>query len=326
MESMKNKLMMSLNESSSVTFNSSARVSEYVTAATSDNTRAAYQSDIRHFQNEGGKLPATPEMIQSYLIHCAEHYQLNPRTLTRRITALRQWHKLNELPDPIDNPLVKRTMRGISRIHGRPKKQAVAIRLKDLDTMSKHLLNQDSLAAIRNRALLLVGFFGAFRASELVSLSWEQIQFVNEGVIITLFRSKTDQTGEGTKCMIPFGNDLRCPVRALIEWRRLSGCSSGKIFRRISKTSTVGEGNMTSCYWNTLIQRLAKTAKLPYADDISSHSLRRGFATESSRLGANMPEILRQGRWRSVKTVMEYIEAGYEFETNAVNVLFDWKA
>ncbi len=262
-------------------------VSDYIAAATSDNTRTAYQSDIRHFLKEGGVLPATPEIIQSYLIQSAEQHHHNPRTLLRRVTALR---------------------------------------LKDLDVLSEYLLSLDALSAVRNRALLLVGFFGAFRASELVSLSWEQIHFVSEGIVITLYRSKTDQTGEGMKCMIPFGNDLRCPVRALIEWRRLSGCATGKVFRRISKTGTVAGEGISSCYWNTLIQRLAKEAKLPYAEDVSSHSLRRGFATESSRLGANMPEILRQGRWRSVKTVMEYIEAGYEFETNAVNVLFDWKS
>ncbi len=301
-------------------------VSDYITAATSANTRTAYQSDIRHFLKEGGTLPATPEIIQYYLIQCAEQHHHNPRTLLRRVSALRQWHKLCEHPDPIDNPLVKKTLRGIARIHGRPKKQAVALRLKDLDVLSEHLLSLDALSAVRNRALLLVGFLGAFRASELVSLSWEQIHFVSEGIVITLYRSKTDQTGEGMKCMIPFGNDLRCPVRALIEWRRLSGCATGKVFRRISKTGTVAGEGISSCYWNTLIQRLAKEAKLPYAEDVSSHSLRRGFATESSRLGANMPEILRQGRWRSVKTVMEYIEAGYEFETNAVNVLFDWKS
>lgn len=94
-------------------------------------------------------------------------------------------------------------MRGIARLHGRPKKQAMALRLRDLDQLISYLKESPSLKNTRDRALLLVGFFGAFRCSELVSLSWEQVSFVGEGMILTLPRSKTDQTGEGERCVIP---------------------------------------------------------------------------------------------------------------------------
>jgi len=114
-------------------------------------------------------------------------------------------------------------------------------------------------------------------------------------MVITLERSKTDQTGEGTQCIIPFGNDTRCPVRALIDWRKISSHAEGPIFRRITKGAKVLEPAINARTWNRLIRELAEAAGLPNAALISSHSLRRGFATEASRLGASMPAIQRHG-------------------------------
>lgn len=295
----------------------------YVHAATSENTRLAYQADIDHFLSQGYVLPATPEAVERYLRECANQY--NPRTLIRRVTAFRQWHKLKGIEDPTQSPLVAKTMRGIARLHGRPKKQAVALRLKDLDELITYLKENESLKNIRDRALLLVGFFGAFRRSELVSLKWEQVTFVSDGMIITLPRSKTDQTGEGERCIIPFGNEGRCPVRALIEWRQASRQWEGFVFRRISKVGNLNQQPIGTHHWNRMIQALAQAVGLPSANHYSSHSLRRGFATEAARLGASMPSIQRHGRWRSTKTVVEYVEAGRQFADSAVNVLFDFK-
>ncbi len=296
--------------------------SAYIHAATSDNTRLAYQSDIQHFLKSGGRLPASPEDLERYLKDSAPQY--NPRTITRRMTALRQWHKLQGVDDPTQHPRVSKTLRGIARLHGRPKQQAAALRLSDLDKIITLLSKQHSLMAARNKALLLVGFFGAFRRSELVSLTWEHIQFASDGMIITLARSKTDQTGEGAACVIPFGNETRCPVRALIHWREVSGQWAGTIFRRITKTGQVRAEAIGPRYWNRLIRQLAIDAGIANAERISSRSLRRGLATEAARLGASMPAIQRHGRWRSTKTVVEYIEAGRQFADSAVNVLFDF--
>ncbi|OGT50735.1 MAG: recombinase [Gammaproteobacteria bacterium RIFCSPHIGHO2_12_FULL_41_15] len=295
----------------------------YVHAATSENTRMAYQSDIKHFLSQGNELPATPETVECYLKACATEY--NPRTLIRRVTALRQWHKLQGCEDPTQNPLVVKTLRGIARLHGRPKKQAIALRLEDLDRLVTHLKANGALKSTRNRALLLVGFFGAFRRSELVSLKWGQVSFLSDGMIITLPRSKTDQTGEGAPCVIPFGNETRCPVRALIDWRQASKQWDGFIFRRISKTGNLSQEAICAHHLNRLIKALVKEVGLLYADQYSSHSSRRGFATEAARLGASMPAIQRHGRWRSTKTVVEYVEAGRQFADSAVNVLFDFK-
>ncbi|WP_143343654.1 site-specific integrase, partial [Coxiella burnetii] len=193
-----------------------------------------------------------------------------------------------------------------------------------LDQLISYLKESPSLKNTRDRALLLVGFFGAFRRSELVSLRWEQVSFVGEGMILTLPRSKTDQTGEGERCVIPFGNEARCPVRALLDWRESAKQWEGFIFRRISKTGTLGKQAIGAPYWNRLMRQLAAAAGLPHSSDYSSHSLRRGFATESARLGASMPAIQRHGRWRSTKTVVEYVEAGRQFADSAVNVLFEF--
>ena len=166
------------------------------------------------------------------------------------------------MDDPTKAPNVVKIMQGIARLHGVPRKQAAALRLKDLDQMMVHLNQLPSIINIRNRALLLVGFFGAFRRSELVSLKWDQVSFATDGIVIKLSRSKTDQTGQGADCVIPFGNDLRCPVRALIDWRKASGVFEGAIFRRISKTGTVSDKAIGSRQVNRIVSDVAFDAEL----------------------------------------------------------------
>lgn len=294
----------------------------YIHAATSDNTRRAYRADIEHFLASGFSLPATAEMIESYLRKSARDN--NPRTLTRRMTAIRQWHKLKGEGDPTDNPLVQKTLRGIKRLHGAPKKQAQALRLEDLDKISANLSANDSLICSRNRALILVGFFGALRRSEIVSLRWEDISFERDGMVLHLAHTKTDQVGDGQTCVIPFGPGGRCPVQALIDWRAKSGLWEGHVFRGLSKTGSVYKKPISAHHLNRLIQSIIKEVGLPNPELYSAHSLRRGFATESSRLGASMPAIQKHGRWKTTKTVVEYVEAGRRFEDSAVKVLFDF--
>ena len=145
----------------------------YIQAATSDNTRRTYQSAIRHFEGWGGLLPATESMVIRYLLDHASH--LNPRTLSLRLTALRQWHRLQKFPDPTDAPEVRKTLKGIERLHGKPKRKAKTFRLEHLEKMIASLDEAENLKTVRDRALLLVGFFGAFRRSELTSLNVKDI-------------------------------------------------------------------------------------------------------------------------------------------------------
>ncbi len=294
--------------------------SAYIQAATSDNTRRAYQSDINHFVKAVFSLPATPDCLIRYLESCANSH--NPRTLHRRMTALRQWHQLKGEDDPTQDPTVKKTLMGIRRLHGRPRQQAMPLTLKDLDAIVASLDEVGTLKSIRDKSLLLVGFFAALRRSELVALTWEQINFVSEGMIITLPRSKTDQSGQGAQCAIPFGRDAKCPVRALLAWRQAAGGRSGPIFKRLSKYQTIGTNPISAHQFNAIIKQSVKSAGLPFADQYSGHSVRRGFATESARLGASLSTIKHHGRWLTTKTVVEYIEAGRQFSDSAVNVMF----
>jgi integrase len=291
----------------------------YFKMATSDNTRRAYQSDIRTFIAWGGVLPCTTRTVLAYLE--SEANRLNPRTLARHLTALKQWHHYQGLSDPTKHPLIKKTVSGIARMHGKPKEQAPALTIKSLQHWANYLDQNATLSNIRNKALLLIGFFGAFRASELVAITIEDITWEQAGIRIKLPKSKTDPTRKGQGVAIPYNENL-CAIAALKAWLDESVIIKGVVFRGISKSDKIKETPLRANSLNPLLKRLAREAGIADADDISSHSLRRGLATEASRQGASMKSIMTQGRWRDTRTVLSYIEEGQSFEDNAVNALF----
>jgi integrase len=310
---------------SNVAFHSEKNLTTWVTnpylaAATSDNTRKAYRSDINHYEKSGGILPATPELIVHYLQIFAT--KLNSRTLSRRIIALKHWHQYQGFPDPTVHPVVIKTMIGISRVHGKPKEKAPALLPADLQKMVEALSQDSSLLAVRDNAILQVGYFGALRRSEIINIHYEHINWKNEGIEILLPISKTDQTHEGQYCAIPYGNDLLCPVKALEAWLEKSNITAGAIFRRIMKNQMISDASLTALSVNHIIHRCAILANLPHADEITPHSLRRGLATSAAQANASIKTIMRAGRWKQVNTVMEYIEASERFNENAAkNVL-----
>src|SRR5262249_55308564 len=156
-----------------------------------DNTRRAYQSDIRHFIEWGALLPTSAEVIMQYLQQHAKI--LNPRTLVRRLTALKNWHVYQGFTDPTSHPMIRKALTGIKHIHGKPKNKAKALTVEVLTIMVAYLKVSSRLIDVRNNALFQIGFFGAFRRSELVAICWEHIHFVPEGIEILIPRSKTDQ-------------------------------------------------------------------------------------------------------------------------------------
>ena len=293
----------------------------YVHAATSSNTRRAYKSDVRHFIKWGGILPTTTETIIQYLQQHAS--SLNSRTLVRRITSLKNWHLYQGFSDPTAHPIVRKTLTGIKNIHGKPKDKAMPLTMEILTLFIEHLKNSSRLIDYRNSALLQIGFFGAFRRSELVAVQWEHVHEVSEGIEILIPRSKTDQDGEGEVCAIPFGKDPICPVTALMEWRNKSNCQIGAVFRQVRKNDQLQEKTIKSQHVNTIIKTVARSCKLQDAEEYSSHSLRRGFATEASRKGAPFGAIMRQGRWRHEGTVLGYIDEGKRFDQNAADVILN---
>ncbi|WP_081832521.1 tyrosine-type recombinase/integrase [Pseudomonas sp. Ant30-3] len=291
----------------------------FLAAATSDNTRRTYRSAIRHFLAWGGVLPCDEVAVIRYLLSFAE--VLNPRTLALRLTALAQWHRYQGFPDPTASATVRKTLRGIERVNGRPRQKAKALLLEDLERIVTCLDALEGLAALRDSALLQVGYFGAFRRNELVMLEVHYLQWEREGLRITLPRSKTDQAGEGLDKAIPFGDSICCPATALRRWLDAAQIEQGPLFRRISRWGVLGEVALHEGSVNAILAARAEAAGLSYVPEMSSHSLRRGLATSAHRAGADFLEIKRQGGWRHDGTVYGYIEEAKAFEENAAGLL-----
>jgi site-specific recombinase XerD len=287
----------------------------YIHLATSNNTRKAYRSDIRHYEAWGGRLPATPDMIAHYLHFYAD--KLNPRTLTRRLIAIKHWHEYQGFNDPTYHPAIQKTMTGILRTHGCPKEKARALMPDELSQIVKQLADDPSLAAARDNALLQTGFFGALRRSELVAIHHEHITWDKAGIEILLPASKTDQAHEGQYCVVPYGNETLCPIKALKNWLDRSHINTNAIFRPITLGDRLGDTALTPLSVNYILKARANLAGLSNIDRLSSHSLRRGLATSAARAGAPLQAIMRAGRWKQTNTVMEYIEGSERFTENA---------
>lgn len=296
---------------------SNALSNPYIHRATSDNTRKAYRNDIRHYESWGGKLPATIDMIARYLE--AHAFSLNPRTLARRLVAIRHWHTYQAFADPTTHPAIQKTMTGILRTHGKPKNKARAITLDEIARIHLLLSKDNSLTAARDNALLQIGFFGALRRSELVAIQYEQIKWDKNGIEIILPGSKTDQIHEGQYCAIPYGNHTLCPIRTLKNWLEKSSITNGPIFRRIITKDQLGRAALTPLSVNLILKNRAIAAEIGDIEHLSSHSLRRGLATSAAEAGAPLHAIMRAGRWKQTNTVMEYIEASDRFKENAAH-------
>jgi integrase len=293
----------------------------FLAAATSENTRRTYRSAIRHFQSWGGMLPSDIPLVIRYLLHFAE--ELNSRTLALRLTALSQWHVFQGFADPTTHPDVRKTLKGIARTHGKPKKKARALPIEDLETIVAGMSGDLSLANLRNKALLQIAFFGAFRRSEIAQLDVRELAWEPDGLVITLSRSKTDQEGDGIVKAIPYGQPggICCPVTALREWLEAASINAGPVFRRITREGRIGTEPLYDGSINALLKACAAKAGLAYVPELSGHSFRRGLATSASRAGADFRNIKRQGGWRHDGTVQGYIDEADQFEENAAGSL-----
>lgn len=292
---------------------------DFLAAATSENTRRTYRSAIRHFLAWGGILPADENIVIRYLL--AHASSLNARTLALRLTALSQWHLYQGFADPAGTPTLRKTLKGIGRTHGRPKKQAKALPVEDLEKIVLKLDSLNTLRAKRDSALLQLGFFGGFRRSELAGLQVSGLAWESNGLIVTLQRSKTDQQGQGIVKAIPYGAGPCCPATALRGWLEIAGISDGAVFRSVNKWAMLGEQAIHPASINTILADCASMVGLDYVPDLSSHSLRRGMATSAYRAGADFRDIKRQGGWRHDGTVRGYIEEAGRFEENAAGHL-----
>ena len=188
---------------------------------------------------------------------------------------------------------------------------------EDLFKIVRYLHEEQSLRAFRDSALLQLAFFGALRGSEIVALEISHLNWQEQGVDILIPHSKTDQTHEGQYCAIPYGDEHLCPVQALKQWLKISALKEGPIFRRIHVNGKIEADPLVPFSVSNILRKRAQDIMHPQAANFSSHSLRRGLATSASRDGASLSAIMRQGRWKNIQTVMEYIEAAQRFEENA---------
>lgn len=231
-------------------------------------------------------LPATPDTVSRYVAHLATEGKA-VSTIRRHLSSISTAHKTADLPTPTTTALVKKTLDGIATTHGTAPNAKKAATCNDLVAMLEHVPN--TLIGIRDRALLLIGFAGALRRSELVGLNVEDIEVTDEGMILTIRRSKTDQEGQGQRIAIDYGiNPATCPVRAYQAWIEASGIDSGAVFRHIDKGGHIRE-RLSGYAVAFIVKKYAKEAGLD-PDQYAGHSLRSGFATTAARNGVNVQE------------------------------------
>lgn len=291
-------------------------VARFVNDSLAHNTRRAYLSDLAEFERWGGSVPASPEMVAAYLAARAD--TLAVASLVRHLASISKAHEARGLPNPTRSELVHSTLRGIKRTRGCAQREAKPLLRDDLllvlDAMG------EGLKDMRDRALLLIGFAGALRRSELIGLDLGDIEHVRQGIILSLRRSKTDQDGQGRKIGIPFGLSRWCPVAALDAWLTASGIVEGAIFRPIDRHGRIHAARLSGEAVSLVIRERVAAVGLeptPY----SGHSLRAGLATSAAQAGVPAWRIKAQTRHASDAMLARYIRQGELFTDNAAGVL-----
>jgi len=291
---------------------------EYARQSRSANTRRGYASDWAGFtrwceERKLTALPALPETVACYISALADHHKVN--TIQRHLSAISQVHQVKGFESPTTNEVVRSVLKGIRRVLGCAPAEKAPLLAVDMREMVAAL--PDSLLGTRDRALLLLGFSGAFRRSELVGLDAEDVAFTQEGATITLRRSKTDQEGQGRKIGIPqLPASDACPIRALRAWLEASGITTGALFRAIALGGRLLPGRLSGGAVAIVVKR-----SLPAGRDTSKfagHSLRAGFVTAAANGGASIKAICRQTGHRSIETVTRYMREASLFRGNAL--------
>jgi site-specific recombinase XerD len=278
----------------------------------SANTLRAYQADFKDFsvfcaRNGLSSMPTEPKILSLYLTHLSASSKFS--TLKRRIASISVIHKMKGHYLDTKHPLIMENLHGIKRVKGSNQKAKKPILINDLKLIINAIgqANPSGNKKIRDKTLLLIGFSGGFRRSELVNIEYEDLEFVNEGLKIFIKRSKTDQSGEGMIKAIPyFDNNNYCPVISLKEWIDVSEIKSGKIFE-ISDRSVA-----------LIIKKYASLSGLD-PNRYGGHSLRSGFATSAAESGAEERNIMAMTGHKTTQMVRRYIQEANLFKNNALN-------
>lgn len=309
------------------------RAEAFARKARADNTRKAYRSDWRHFEAwcaEHGveALPAAPEAVALYIASIADDYKVT--TLERRLASISQAHKTAgyESPALVSREPLHSVWSGIVRSKSRMKHKVAPALTEDIRLMIESLPREDdapgaplTFHSLRDRAILLVGFAGALRRSEVAALEVRDLQYTPDGLRLYIRKSKTDQEGHGQVIGILHGaHPHTCPVRALRAWLHASGITEGPVFRPIDRHGNLGQSAITGRSVARIVKKACRYAGLP-AELYSGHSLRAGFTTQAARAGKPERVIMRHTRHTSEKMVREYIREGDLFNENPTGSL-----
>ena len=293
----------------------SESVSSFLAAAIAPATRKAYQGDLRDFILWGGAVPCGATAVAEYVADRASIH--SPHTIARRLVSISRAHTSQGLPDPVKTDLVRTVLRGVRRTYGGPQRRASPVLRGDVFPMLELMT---SIKGARDRALILIGFAAALRRSELVALDVDELQFVSEGLLIHLSRSKTDQEGAGRRIAIPNGRTSACAVTAMRNWLAVSGITTGAVFRGVGKSGAIAASRLSDQSVSLIVKKYALAVGLP-ATAYSGHSLRAGLVTSAAKAGVSFLKIQQQTGHRSTEMLTRYIRDANVFQDNAAGLL-----
>ena len=289
-----------------------------------NNTLRAYKSDYKDFAGfcvkHGFKpMPSDPKIISLYLTYLSKTSKIS--TLRRRLVSIGVVHKLKGHYLDTKHPVIIENLMSIKRVKGSKQVGKKPILINHLKEIINVINEQkiEEIVKLRNKTLILVGFGGGFRRTELISIDYEDLEFVDEGVKIVLRRSKTDQFGEGMIKGLPyFSKEAYCPVTNLKKWLKISKIKTGPIFRRFAKGSALTEHRLTDQSVVLIIKDCLKLAGIEN-NNFSGHSLRSGFATVAAESGADERSIMALTGHKTTQMVSRYIRDANIFKNNALS-------
>ena len=290
-----------------------------------NNTVRAYKSDFRDYgifcaQNGFKNLPSDPKIVSLYLTHLSTK-DVKLSTIKRRLVSIGVIHKMKGFYLDTKHPIIVENLMGIKRRKGTLQKGKKPILINELQKILKVIDEQNSedIKKLRDKSIILIGFSGGFRRNEIVSLNYEDLDFVSEGLKIVLKKSKTDQFGAGSIKGLPYFEDsIYCPVKTLRRWLNVSKITKGPIFRRFSKGSKLTKYRLTDQTVALIVKEYLNKAGIDNKN-YSGHSLRSGFATTAAESGAEERSIMAMTGHKTTQMVRRYIKEANLFKNNALN-------
>ena len=289
-----------------------------------NNTLRAYKSDFKDFaafcaKHSLNSLPSEPKIISLYLTYLSKNSKFS--TLRRRLVSISMVHKLKGYYLDTKNPIIVENLIGIKRSKGSVQKGKKPLLINHLKSIINTIneLKAKQIKKQRYKTLILIGFAGGFRRTELISINYEDLDFVEDGLKITIKKSKTDQFGEGMVKGLPyFTNDIYCPVTNLKIWLEISKIKTGPVFRKFKKGPLLTEKRLTDQSVALIIKKYLQLAGIENTN-FAGHSLRSGFATVAADSGADERSIMSMTGHKTTQMVRRYIQEANIFKNNALN-------